>query len=223
MRIGILITAASLALIAHGGPAFSQASEEDLLKRFQTHQSTHRGLSLAPVTSAGATAAGSAKATQSAASAQPAPAKAASKPAATTVAPASPAPAPAATAVAPAESVEYVRMPEDSQINIRIEFDLNSASLRPSEFEKLQTLCSAIKRSDVRLFHIFGHTDASGSDAYNLNLSRLRAEEVRRRMVNDCQIEASRLRAIGVGEQYLLTPDAPNAAENRRVEFQAVS
>lgn len=222
MRIRILATVATLALVAPLGDVLAQeASEEDLLKRFQAHQSTHRGLSLAPVTSAAATAAGSAKATQSAST--PAPAKPAQ---ATTVTPAAPAPAKAAAPAAPAtqaETVEYVRMPDDSQINIRIEFDLNSASLRASEFEKLQTLCSAIKRSDVELFHIFGHTDASGSDAYNLNLSRLRAEEVRRRMINDCQIEPARLRAIGVGEQHLLTPGAPNAAENRRVEFQAIS
>ncbi|MEM9145367.1 MAG: OmpA family protein [Pseudomonadota bacterium] len=114
-------------------------------------------------------------------------------------------------------------MPEESQINITIEFDFNSAQLRQSEFAKLETLCNAIKRSDVGLFHIFGHTDASGSDAYNLQLSRLRAEEVRRRMVGDCAIDGSRLRAIGVGEQYLLLPSNPNAPANRRVEFQAVS
>lgn len=227
MRFANFILAAAVATaFAPVAPALAQSSEDDLLKRFKTHQSTHRGLSLSPVSSAGATAAGSAKATQAAtSSATSNTATTAPEPATTTTSTASTGTTvkAASTSQAATPEVEYVRMPADSQINITIEFDFNSAQLRASEFAKLETLCNAIKRSDVGLFHIFGHTDASGSDSYNLSLSRLRAEEVRRRMINDCAIEGDRLRAIGVGEQYLLLPTDPNAPANRRVEFQAVS
>jgi outer membrane protein OmpA-like peptidoglycan-associated protein len=220
MRIASMILAAAVAIALQPAPSGAQSSEEDLLKRFETHRSTHRGLSLAPVTSTGATAAGAATAATAATQGS----SGGSQGAATvsgTAASAQPA-RQAATATTTAPDVEYVRMPEDAQINIRIEFDFDSAVLRPSEFGKLETLCNAIRRSDVGVFHIFGHTDSSGSAAYNLNLSLRRAEEVRRHMIDECGIEASRLRAIGLGQQYPLIPQDARAPENRRVEFQAI-
>jgi OOP family OmpA-OmpF porin len=51
----------------------------------------------------------------------------------------------------------------------------------------------------------------------------LRAEEVKRRLVSDCGIEATRLQAMGLGERFLYDEADPKAAENRRVEFQAMS
>ena len=68
---------------------------------------------------------------------------------------------------------------------------------------------------------IVGHTDSEGDAAFNLELSRLRAESVRQRLIRR-GVSPERLRAIGRGES---TPVADNAteegrAENRRVEFQ---
>jgi outer membrane protein OmpA-like peptidoglycan-associated protein len=223
MRIASLILAAAVAMALQPRPAAAQ-SEEDLLKRFEQHRSTHRGLSLAPVTSAGtttattgATAGAEQGGTETGASVASTGGEQAGGAASVSGAAASP-----SAETAGETRVEYVAMPEDSQVNIRIEFDFDSAVLRPSETAKLETLCSAMQRSDVRLFHIFGHTDAAGSDAYNLNLSKLRAQEVRRHLIEDCGIAPDRLRAIGVGEQYPLDPQDARAPENRRVEFQAI-
>ena len=54
----------------------------------------------------------------------------------------------------------------------------------------------------VNVLRIVGHTDASGPWSYNLKLSELRAEEVKRFFESDCGIAADRLQAIGVGEQF---------------------
>lgn len=221
MRIGFIALAAALSFAVPSGPASAQSSEADLLKRFQTHQQTHRGLSLAPVTSTGAAKAGAA------AAAKPAPAPAPAAAATAAIAPkpkASSGSTGTVRVVRPQQEPEpaYVRMPEGSEINIRIQFAYDSAVLAQSEFGKLETLCNAIRQSNVQLFHIFGHTDTSGSESYNLRLSRKRAEAVRGHMVNYCGISATRLRAIGVGESYPLITSNPRAPENRRVEFQAI-
>ena len=124
------------------------------------------------------------------------------------------------TEVAP---VVYSQIEKDDQVNIRITFDFDSAVLRSDEKPKLATLCEAMKAVDVELFRIVGHTDASGSDSYNEKLSLLRAEEVKRYLVNDCGLAPTRLEAVGMGKRFLYNTDDPRADENRRVEFQALS
>lgn len=127
------------------------------------------------------------------------------------------------TVVKEAESATLVKMPEDLGVNIRIEFAFDSAALDEAQKPKLSKLCNVMKTSDIQLFRIIGHTDASGTDDYNERLSRLRAEEVQRFFVNDCGIEASRLEAVGLGERFLLEDTDPDSDQNRRVEFQALS
>ncbi|MDN5788028.1 OmpA family protein [Pseudorhodobacter sp.] len=126
----------------------------------------------------------------------------------------------AGTVISP---VAYSEIEKEAQINVRISFDFDSAVLRPDERPKLATLCTAMKTADVGVFRIVGHTDASGTDAYNEKLSLLRAEEVKRFLVDDCGIPTARLEAVGMGKRFLFNKDDPKAEENRRVEFQALS
>lgn len=127
------------------------------------------------------------------------------------------------TVVKEPETATLVKMPADLGVNIRIEFAFDSAALDEAQKPKLAKLCNVMKASDIQLFRIIGHTDASGTDDYNERLSRLRAEEVQRFFVNDCGIEASRLEAVGLGERFLLDGTEPDSDQNRRVEFQALS
>ena len=113
--------------------------------------------------------------------------------------------------------------PTDGDVFVNVSFDFNSAALREDQKPKLTKLCNVIREIDIDTFEIIGHTDSSGSAEYNQRLSRLRAEEVKRYMVADCGIEASRLIAVGLGESDPLNTDNPRADENRRVEFQVSS
>ena len=124
---------------------------------------------------------------------------------------------------APAPQVVVAELPEEEQVNIRISFDFDSSALRPDQEPLRVTLCSAMKKTDVKLFRIIGHTDSSGSDAYNETLSKLRAEEVKRHLESDCGIPSDKMEAVGVGDRYLFDPDNPRGEVNRRVEFQALS
>lgn len=127
------------------------------------------------------------------------------------------------TVVTANETATLVKMPADLGVNVRIEFAFDSAALGEAQKPKLEKLCNVMKAADIQLFRIIGHTDASGSEAYNERLSRLRAEEVQRYFVNDCGIDAGRLEAVGVGERFLLEGTDPDSDQNRRVEFQALS
>ncbi|WP_095587990.1 OmpA family protein [Actibacterium ureilyticum] len=122
-----------------------------------------------------------------------------------------------------AASTTHIQLPKDEQVNIQISFDFDSAALRADQKPKLETLCQVMQGIDVQLFRIVGHTDAAGSADYNQRLSLLRAEEVKRHLVSDCGIAATRLEAVGVGEQFPFNEQNPRADENRRVEFQALS
>lgn len=129
--------------------------------------------------------------------------------------------APAAEAAA--TTVAYEEIPQDEQVNINISFDFDSAALREDQKPKLVALCNVMKGSDIAVFRIVGHTDSSGTDAYNQNLSLLRAEEVKRHLVSDCGLPEDRMQAVGVGSEFPFDKDDPRADVNRRVEFQALS
>lgn len=117
----------------------------------------------------------------------------------------------------------YVPVGGEVRIDVPIKFDFDSAVIRPDQRDRLETVCEGIKSSNVERLQIIGHTDASGSATYNASLSKLRADEVKRFMVDSCGISATRLEAIGVGEEFPANQSDPRADENRRVEFQALS
>lgn len=118
---------------------------------------------------------------------------------------------------------DHLSFPEKDQINIRIKFDFDSAAINDTQMPDLQQMCRVMHSTpEVNLFRIIGHTDASGSEEYNERLSRLRAEEVARFLIEDCGIKASRLETVGFGERFLSNPADPEADVNRRVEFQAL-
>jgi OmpA-OmpF porin, OOP family len=123
------------------------------------------------------------------------------------------------TAIASADP-DYIQIDPEFQANFKVDFEFDSALLAESEKTELATLCAYLGQGGDSTFRIVGHTDASGSESYNQRLSLLRAEEVKRFLVNDCGVAPERLDAIGVGEAFPTDPNDPRADANRRVEFQ---
>jgi hypothetical protein len=108
-----------------------------------------------------------------------------------------------------------------------VEFDLNSAKLAHSGKKALDNVGAALK--DERLskfnFEISVHTSTDGDDDKNLQLSVDRADAVKKYLVT-LGIDASRLKAIGLGESKpIWNPDDTEEKRriNRRVEIKAVS
>ena len=114
-------------------------------------------------------------------------------------------------------------LPEEQQVNVQVRFGFDSAALDDTARAELRRVCGVLDATGINVMRIVGHTDAAGNAAYNQRLSVLRAEEVQRFFVSDCGIEAGRLEAVGVGEQFPFDDADPLAGANRRVEFQAMS
>lgn len=88
----------------------------------------------------------------------------------------------------------------------------------------LQAVADALRATEaIRRISIQGHTDGQGSPAYNLDLSRRRAESVKVWLIAH-GIAAERIEASGFGDTKPLTTNKTSAgrAANRRVEFVIV-
>ena len=123
----------------------------------------------------------------------------------------------------PNKPLVFAQLDPELQVNLRIKFGFDSAALSAEETPKLAKMCTVLKESDLNLIRIVGHTDTSGSDAYNERLSILRAKEVARHLIENCGIDPKRLETVGLGERFPFNAADPKAEENRRVEFQALS
>jgi outer membrane protein OmpA-like peptidoglycan-associated protein len=101
-----------------------------------------------------------------------------------------------------------------------IQFDFNSARVRPESQQALANLSQALLSAELQgsSFAVEGHTDAKGSADYNLKLSQQRALAVRDYLKTKGVAE-SRLQAAGKGSSELANSEQPFAAENRRVRI----
>ncbi len=104
--------------------------------------------------------------------------------------------------------------------DLRIFFPFDSAELTPAARKTLDELAVALASPRLQgdRFRIAGHTDAIGDEAYNLDLSRRRAEAVVDYLARTHGISADRLIGEGYGESAPFDPANPTAGENRRVE-----
>ena len=106
-------------------------------------------------------------------------------------------------------------------VNLNIEFASGSADLTPTAMASLDQLGQALGTSTLAAYHfrVEGHTDTVGNAASNKSLSERRAEAVVSYLTSKFNIEPSRLKAVGMGENGLLvqTPPQTPEARNRRV------
>ncbi len=108
------------------------------------------------------------------------------------------------------------------EIHLRgVNFETNSADLTADSSARLDDASATLLRnSDLRV-EVAGYTDSSGTAAYNLNLSRRRAESVMNYLVSH-GVDAGMLSARGYGEANPIADNATAAgrAENRRVSLR---
>ncbi len=115
--------------------------------------------------------------------------------------------------------------PEDvktqlTYIGKNIYFHTDKATLQDISYDPLNQLADILKKYPKAKLTIEGHTDNTGSNAYNKKLSDNRAKAVVDYLVNK-GIDASRLTAVGHGEDKPLTSNknAEGRTLNRRVEL----
>jgi OOP family OmpA-OmpF porin len=119
----------------------------------------------------------------------------------------------------PGVMVDAVGCPRKGSITLEgVTFELNSARLTGDSDAVLSGVASDLQKYPRLRIELQGHTDSSGSDAYNLKLSQQRANAVRENLVAH-GVPSAQLVARGYGETMPIdsntTPEG--RARNRRV------
>ena len=120
--------------------------------------------------------------------------------------------------VTPGKKAENKDIPK---FDIHVNFDFGKDTLTTDGELLLSELGRTLinPKLDKYVFFLAGHTDAVGSDASNLDLSKRRADRVRNYLIDQFGISPRRLITKGYGESRLLLPNDPNSPLNRRVEI----
>ena len=124
------------------------------------------------------------------------------------------APAPAAHVPPPAAA------PALAPRSYLVFFDFNKSDLTPQAVQIVDEAAKNAGPAKATLLTVTGHTDTVGSDAYNMRLSRRRAESVAAQLEKD-GIPLSEIQIVAKGKRDLLVPTADGVKEpqNRRVQI----
>ncbi|HEY0670445.1 MAG TPA: OmpA family protein [Sphingobacteriaceae bacterium] len=103
--------------------------------------------------------------------------------------------------------------------NIQFEFD--SSVLRTSAYPVLDKVSADMRANSGMSITLGGHASSEGTDEYNMNLSRDRANSVKTYLVNS-GIASSRITTQAYGERQPIASNATEAgrSQNRRVEIR---
>ncbi len=104
-----------------------------------------------------------------------------------------------------------------------VTFDVGSYNLKPEFRATLDQVAQSLTEYPNSLIDVYGHTDSTGSDAYNQTLSENRARTVANYLASR-GVSASRIRSQGFGETMPVASNDTDAgrAKNRRVEIKIV-
>ena len=121
--------------------------------------------------------------------------------------------------------VSVTRIGDNITLNMpgNVTFATDSSDLSPAFFDVLNSVGKVMNEFESTVVEVAGHTDSTGSDAYNLQLSQRRAQSVAT-YLGAQGVNSQRLITVGMGESR---PVADNAtaggrAANRRVEITMV-
>lgn len=112
-----------------------------------------------------------------------------------------------------------VTPPDRLCTNLNMEFDTNSADIKPQYQAAIAKVGEFMKQNPTTTAVIEGHTDDVGDAAYNMNLSQKRADNVVAYLVKNFGIDSSRLEAKGYGatRRIAYNSTAEGRQKNRRI------
>jgi outer membrane protein OmpA-like peptidoglycan-associated protein len=117
-------------------------------------------------------------------------------------------------------TVSVIRRVMLQETKDRVLFDFDKATLKPAATQELADVVQELQGNPSLQAELVGHADATGSDAYNMGLSKRRAEAVRNFLVSR-GIAANRIKVAWKGESEPIAPNTTKEgqAQNRRVEI----
>jgi outer membrane protein OmpA-like peptidoglycan-associated protein len=104
-----------------------------------------------------------------------------------------------------------------------ITFAYDSAAVQPQFQQTLNQVADTLRQYNSTYIDIYGHTDSTGSEAYNQQLSEQRASSVAS-YLESRGVQAARIGTRGYGETQPIASNDTDAgrAANRRVEIKIV-
>ena len=113
----------------------------------------------------------------------------------------------------------YIELEEEVTIDMNIEFDTNKAEILPKHQSEIGRVVEFLRQYPTANAVIEGHTDSSGSRAYNQGLSERRAKSVHDYLVEEASVAADRLTYAGYGEDRPIADNSTSEGmqKNRRV------
>lgn len=121
--------------------------------------------------------------------------------------------------------VQVIRRGDDLVLNIPsgITFAYDSADVQPQFQRTLDQVAGTLAEYKQTYVDVYGHTDSTGSDAYNEALSQRRATSVAD-YLSAHGVQSARLGTRGYGKTQPIAPNDTDAgrAANRRVEVKIV-
>jgi outer membrane protein OmpA-like peptidoglycan-associated protein len=121
--------------------------------------------------------------------------------------------------------VSVTRIGDNITLNMpgNITFATNSADLNANFFEVLNSVSLVVNEYNQTVIEVAGHTDSTGTDAYNQQLSERRAGAVAA-YLGTRNVLSDRIITVGMGEaRPIATNDTdPGRQQNRRVELTLV-
>lgn len=99
-------------------------------------------------------------------------------------------------------------------------FDVNKATLKPASMTNLQKLATILNKYPDTNVLVEGHTDNTGSDEYNLELSEKRAKSVSNYLAS-LKVDPTRFTIMGYGESQPIADNetVEGRTQNRRVDL----
>ncbi len=120
------------------------------------------------------------------------------------------------------EGAKVTRVGEGIKITFDsgILFDVDKSALRSESRQNISDLARILNKYEDTNILIEGHTDATGSDDHNMELSRSRAHSVAN-YLNNLSVSPSRFSIMGYGEDQPIASndDEGSRQVNRRVEI----
>ncbi len=121
--------------------------------------------------------------------------------------------------------VSVTRVGDNITLNMpgNITFPTDGSDLNASFYEVLNSVTIVLNEFEQTVIEIAGHTDSTGSDAYNQSLSERRASSVAA-YLRTRQVLPDRIITVGMGEgRPIASNDTPDGRQqNRRVELTLV-
>ena len=121
--------------------------------------------------------------------------------------------------------VDVIRQGDELILNMPsgITFGYDSATVQPQFRPTLDQVADVLSQYEQTYVDVYGHTDSTGSDAYNQTLSERRARSVADYLTSN-GVNSARIATRGFGEtQPIASNDTEEGrAENRRVEIKIV-